>query len=77
MEHTKGALPKKLKAIIVDSEHVFLVRIGTEPRTTDTGIANVIPQGIDRNSRDFAIHIAEHLVKCWNNFDEAKAEGKE
>lgn len=66
---TNDALPKKLKALIVDSEHAFLVRIGTEPRTTETGIANIIPQGIDRKNRNYLIQLAEHLVRCWNSHD--------
>ena len=68
-EHTKGELPKRLQAIIMDSETVFLVRIGTDPRTTDTGIANIIPQGLDRSNRDIAIQIARRLIHCWNNLD--------
>ncbi len=60
-------LPKQLTAIIADEPNVFICRIGTMPRTTDRGIANIIPSGIDRDSRDRAIAITNHLVNCWNN----------
>jgi len=60
-------LPKILEAIIVDEPNVFVCRIGTSPRTTDRGIANVIPCGIDRDDRDRAIAITKRLVDCWNN----------
>ena len=68
-EEPKIELPKKLCTIIVDTENVFLVRIGTEPRTTDTGIANIIPidRDISRFGRDRTIATAQHLVDCWNN----------
>lgn len=59
-------LPEKLQAIIADTDNVFVVRIGTDPRTTDTGIANIICQGTSRADRDRVIAIANHLVKCWN-----------
>ena len=73
MEHTKN-LPKKLTAIIADTDNVFIVRIGTEPRTTDTGIANVIPanRDISRQGRDRTVQIAKHFVNCWNGWDELK-----
>ncbi len=61
-----NGLPKKLKAIIADTPNVFVCRIGTDPRTRDTGIANIIPQGIDRDARDKAIAITNRLVECWN-----------
>ncbi len=67
MEHTQENLPTELKTLIVDSDHVFLCRIRTEPITTETGIANVIPQGIDRQSRDYTIRITEELVRRWNS----------
>lgn len=60
---------KLLKAIIVDKETVFLARIGCEPRVSETGIANIIPQGIDRKSRDVAIYIATEIVRRWNAFE--------
>lgn len=61
-----NGLPKTLQAIIVDTPNVFLCRIGTLPKTTDTGIANVIPSGIDRDARDRTIAITKRLVDCWN-----------
>lgn len=61
-----NGLPKKLTAIIADTPNAFVVRIGTEPRTTDRGIANIIPQGVDRDNRDRAIAIANRIVECWN-----------
>lgn len=67
----KIGLPKKLTTIIADTDHVFVVRIGTEPRTTDTGIANIIPanRDISRKGRDRTIQIAKHFVECWNAFE--------
>ena len=64
-------LPKKLKTCIADTENAFVVRIVTEPRTTDTGIANIIPinRDISRQGRDKTIQIATHLVRCWNSHD--------
>lgn len=62
-------LPLKLEAIIVDEPNVFICRIGTCPRTTDTGIANVIPKGIDRDDKDRAIAITKRLVDRWNSFN--------
>lgn len=68
-----NGLPKKLAAIIADTPNAFVVRIGTDPRTTDQGIANVIPQGVDRDNRDRTIAIANRSVKCWNEHDSLKA----
>lgn len=62
-------LPKQLSAIIVDEPNVFICRIGTLPRTTDRGIANIFPFGIDRDSRDRTIAITNRLVDCWNKFE--------
>ncbi len=62
MEHSK----LKLEAIIVDTDHAFIVRLGTVPRSTQTGIANIIPQGIDRPDRDAAIEWAQFIVKVCN-----------
>ena len=56
----------KLKAIIVDTDNVFICRIGTDPKTTNTGIANIMPTGIDRDSRDEAIELTNRLVDSWN-----------
>lgn len=61
-----NGLPKTLQAIIVDEPNVFICRIGTTPRTTDRGIANVIPCGVDRDNRDRAIAITNRIVNCWN-----------
>ena len=72
-EHTEGKLPKELKTIIVDTENAIVVRIATEPRTTETGIANIICQGIDRESRDYIIRLAKHLVLCWNSHKKLQA----
>lgn len=63
-------LPKTLRAIIVDEPNVFICRIGTVPRTTDRGIANVLPCGIDRDGRDKCIAITNRLVDCWNSLGE-------
>ena len=65
-------LPKTLEAIIVDKPNVFVCRIGTMPRTTHTGIANIITSGIDRDSRDRTIAITNRLVECWNNAGETQ-----
>ncbi len=67
-----NGLPKTLQAIIVDTPNVFLCRIGTLPRTTDRGIANVIPSGIDRDARDRTIAITNRLVDCWNKCEQEK-----
>lgn len=67
-------LPSKLNAVVMDSENVFLVRIFAEPRLTDTGLANIIPQGIDRENRDFAIKFANRIVHCYNMAEPAKEE---
>lgn len=67
-------LPKTLQAIIVDELNVFVCRIGTLPRTTDRGIANVIPCGVDRDGRDRAIAITKRLVDGWNRTLEGEQE---
>ena len=59
-------LPKKLEAIIVDTPNVFMLRIGTVPRTTDRGLANIIPMGISRDDKDAAIAFIKRLVNCYN-----------
>ncbi len=64
-------LPEKIQAIIVDTDNAFIVRLDGDPRTTDTGIANVIPRGAEREHRDYAIKVGKHLVKCWNEYSEA------
>lgn len=66
IEITEPELPKRLEAMIVDTDNAFLVRIVTDPRTTDTGIANIIPTGVSREEKDYAIAIGKNLVKCWN-----------
>lgn len=66
-------LPKKLEAMIADTDNAFVVRIGTEPRTTDTGIANVICQGLERQKKDYVIQLAKHFVQCWNKYDTLQA----
>lgn len=60
-------MPEKLQAIICDSDYAFVVRIGTDPRTTGTGILNVICQGLDREDKDYVIDIANHIVELWNS----------
>lgn len=67
IEIKKKPLPEKLEVVIVDEPNAFVVRICTEPRTTRTGIANVICQGIDDESKDFVKRIAEALVYCYND----------
>ena len=62
----EDGLPKKLQAIIADEPNVFVCRIGTDPKTTDRGIANIIPQGIDRGNRDRAIKLTNRIVECYN-----------
>lgn len=69
-EWEEKKLPKKLKALIVDEKNVFLVRILTDPETTRTGIANIIPAGISREERDYAISICHKLVDSWNENQE-------
>ena len=59
-------LPEKLQMIVVDTENAFLVRIDSDPRSSRTGYANIIPQGADRQSRDFAIAFGKKFVECWN-----------
>lgn len=66
IEIEKKPLPKKLKALIVDTPHAFIVRICTDPKTTQTGIANVICQGIDDESKDYVKRIARALVDRYN-----------
>lgn len=60
-------LPEKLQALITDTDNVFLCRIGTDPRSTQTGIVNVICQGLSRDEKDYVIAITKHIVDCWNN----------
>lgn len=71
-EEEKIELPKKLTTIIADTDHAFVVRIGAEPRISDTGIANIIPinRDVSRQGRDRTIKIAKHLVSCWNAFED-------
>ena len=65
-EWEEEKLPEKLQVIVVDTANAFLVRIDSDPRGSRTGYANVIPQGIDRASRDFAIAFGKELVERWN-----------
>lgn len=66
-EIPRRKLPEKLKATIIDHDNAFLVRIRTDPETTRTGILNVIPTGIEREDRDYAIDIGNRIVEIWNN----------
>ncbi len=59
-------LPERLQTVIVDTENTFVVRIDSDPRGSRTGYANIIPQGADRASRDFAIAFGTEFVKRWN-----------
>lgn len=59
-------LPDKLQTVVVDTLNAFLVRIDADPRGSRTGYANIIPQGADRASRDFAIAFGVEFVKRWN-----------
>jgi len=69
-ESKRIVLPEKLKTTIVDEKEVFLVRIRTDPETTKTGIANIIPTGVSREERDYTISICNKLVESWNKNQE-------